>query len=133
MDRATLGALIGLVGAVGNNGKTEATDALVRGALRSEGGRDWVEQIHREKFRISPNCATCTAPCGNTSDYPPEAFDRWTGEQRQLKEQLLEELARLSERPEADPELLYRTIAYIGYDLEAEAYRKLLEELRAQA
>jgi len=132
MDREILSALIGLAGAVGNNGKTEDTDAIVRGALLKEGDNDWVDTIHREKYRISPNCATCPTPCGNTSDYPLEAFDRWPEEQRLLKEQLIEALKSLAAEPPEDSELLYRAIAYIGYDLEAETYRKLLAELREQ-
>ena len=74
MDKI-ISALIGLARACGSNPKTENTDALVIKALAfPEGGDDsaisrMVEAIHEEKFTISPGCATCASPCGNTSDY----------------------------------------------------------------
>ena len=128
-----ISALIGLAGAVSNNGKSENTDEVVRTALlsirlevaepeiakpvtytsemvKSEAAEpetakpvtytsemvkpkadtsetakpeadtsetdkseadesEIVDLIHKEKFKISPNCATCQFPCGNTSDY----------------------------------------------------------------
>ena len=71
-----ISALIGLTGAVANNGKTEHTDQVVREAVLqlSDSSREaeLVEKIHTEKLRIAPDCATCTHPCGNTSDYEIE-------------------------------------------------------------
>lgn len=71
-----ISALIGLTGAVANNGKTEHTDQVVREAVLqlSDSSREaeLVEKIHTEKHRIAPDCATCTHPCGNTSDYEIE-------------------------------------------------------------
>lgn len=74
MYRKTLSALIGLAGAESNNGKAEDTDAIVRQALLRMHEEDWSQRIREEKFRIAPNCATCSAPCGNTSDYPIEKW-----------------------------------------------------------
>ena len=68
-----ISALIGLVGAVSNNGKTEQTDRVIREAflcLKDAGSEEeMVQKIHAEKFIIAPDCATCLNPCGNTSDY----------------------------------------------------------------
>ncbi|MCQ2088572.1 MAG: hypothetical protein MJZ37_11015 [Bacilli bacterium] len=131
MYRKTLSALIGLVGAESNNGKTEDTDAIVRQALLRMHEEDWSQRIREEKFRIAPNCATCSAPCGNTSDYPMEKFESWSADQRAIREQVIGELQRIA-AAESDslPEIVYRAIAYIGYDLEEDAYQRLLEDMK---
>ena len=73
-----ISALIGLVGAVSNNGKTERTDSVIREALlclKDAGSEEEiVQKIHAEKFIIAPDCATCLNPCGNTSDYDMAQF-----------------------------------------------------------
>lgn len=73
-----ISALIGLVGAVSNNGKTEQTDRVIREAflcLKDAGSEEeMVQKIHAEKFIIAPDCATCLNPCGNTSDYDMAQF-----------------------------------------------------------
>ena len=73
-----ISALIGLVGAVSNNGKTEQTDSVIREAflcLTDAGSEEeMVQKIHAEKFIIAPDCATCLNPCGNTSDYDMAQF-----------------------------------------------------------
>ena len=131
MYRKTLSALIGLVGAESNNGKTEDTDAIVRQALLRMHEEDWSQRIREEKFRIAPNCATCSAPCGNTSDYPMEQFESWSADQRAIREQVIRELQRIAAvEGDALPEIVYRAIAYIGYDLEEEAYQRLLEDMK---
>lgn len=131
MYRKTLGALIGLVGAESNNGKTTGTDAIVRQALLRMHEEDWSQRIREEKFRIAPNCATCSAPCGNTSDYPMDRFESWSADQRAIRDQVIGELQRIA-AVESDslPEIVYRAIAYIGYDLEEEAYQRLLEDMK---
>lgn len=131
MYRKTLSALIGLVGAESNNGKTEDTDAIVRQALLRMHEEDWSQRIREEKFRIAPNCAACSAPCGNTSDYPMEQFESWSADQRAIREQVIRELQRIAavER-DSLPEIVYQAIAYIGYDLEEEAYQRLLEDMK---
>ena len=57
-----ISALIGLVGAVSNNGKTEQTDRVIREAflcLTDAGSEEeMVQKIHAEKFIIAPDCAT---------------------------------------------------------------------------
>ena len=66
-----ISALIGLVGAVSNNGKTEQTDSVIREAflcLTDAGSEEeMVQKIHAEKFIIAPDCATCLNPCGSTT------------------------------------------------------------------
>lgn len=131
MYRKTLSALIGLVGAESNNGKAEDTDAIVRQALLRMHEEDWSQRIREEKFRIAPNCATCSAPCGNTSDYPIKNMESWSADQRAIREQVIGELQRIA-ATEGDtlPEIVYRAIAYIGYDLEEDAYQRLLEDMK---
>lgn len=132
MNKKNLSALIGLCGAVGNNGKTENTDAIVREALFCAEDFDLRSKIQQEKFEISPNCATCTFPCGNTSDFPMEAFDLWDENQCLLKEEIYKEILRIMKTVQPDgvlPDVIYKAISYIGYDLSESSHRKLLEEL----
>ena len=122
-------ALIGLTGAVSNNGKTQHTDAVVRDALLSSDADEAISRIHREKYLISPNCETCQSPCGNTSDYDMARFEQAPDGIRQLKEQIIDELSRLA-GVKPLPELVYKAIAYLGYDMTEETYRELLEEMK---
>ena len=135
-DKIT-GALIGLSGAVSNNGKTEHTDEIVREALleRKNGEREeeLLQKIREEKYRISPNCATCQNPCGNTSDYDMTKFYQAEEEILSAKERLLEameqSLKNLTEKEEIS-ELVYRGLSFLGYDLEREAYERLIVQLK---
>jgi len=133
MNKNILSALIGLVGAINNNGKTPSSDTTIRKALLSDDSS--IEDIHHEKYEISPNCASCKSPCGNTSDYPIASFDEWSDEQKELKEQIMEEIMRIAGNGNTDselPDIVLKGIAYIGYDLEEEHYRKLLDEMKRQ-
>ena len=125
-----IGALIGLAGAVNNNGKTDQTDAVIREALLSTCEEEAVRRIHREKYIISPGCETCSFPCGNTSDVDITRFQREGADILCLKEEIVEELIRLAGQ-EHLPEAAYKAISYLGYEMTAETYRELLEELKA--
>lgn len=133
IDKKILSALIGLTGAIGNNSKTKNTDKVVKAAILATDPENWVEELHKEKFTISPNCRTCKSPCGNTSDYELEKFDQWTSRQSQLKEQIMDELQRIAkiiDEGKELPDVIYRAISYIGYDLQEDTYLKLLEEMK---
>ena len=58
MEDKIISALIGLVGACGNNPKTENTDRLVIKALATmqdaNAAKDMIGEIREEKNRISP-------------------------------------------------------------------------------
>lgn len=126
-------ALIGLAGAVNNNGKTENTDSVIITALLSEDSEEIVATIHKEKYQISPNCETCQSPCGNTSDYDINQFDKWTGEIKLLKEEIIERLVEVAKDCKSRrqlPETVYKAIAYLGYELQIESYQLLLEDLK---
>lgn len=123
-----MGALIGLAGAVNNNGKTGDTDRVVRQALLAQDAEEAIRLIHEEKHAVSPGCASCQSPCGNTSDYEPARFDLATEPIRRIREQVMEALGALALR-EPLPEVVYKAIAYLGYDLTEETYRDLLKEM----
>ncbi|MCI5858143.1 MAG: hypothetical protein MR016_12400 [Agathobacter sp.] len=127
-------ALIGLAGAVSNNGTTENTDAVIEKALLSEEDeQELVELIHTEKFQISPNCATCENPCGNTSDYEVEKFEECDADIQTEKDKLFDTIVSyLTRRDKSDaiPELIYRAIAYLGYDLEVKSYEKMIGQIK---
>ena len=61
-----ISALIGLVGAMSNNGKTERTDSVVREAfLRLTDGdseEETVQKIHAEKFALHRTALTVSTP-----------------------------------------------------------------------
>lgn len=127
-------ALIGLAGAVSNNGTTENTDAVIEKALLNEDDEQkLVELIHEEKFRISPNCATCENPCGNTSDYEAAKFEECDADVQTEKDKLFDTIVSfLKNRDKSDaiPELIYRGIAYLGYDLEVRSYEKTIGQIK---
>lgn len=128
-----ISALIGLVGAVSNNGKTEQTDSVIREAflcLTDAGSEEeTVQKIHAEKFTIAPDCATCLNPCGNTSDYDMTQFYAADEKIIMAKKNLIETIREKLSASEAVPEAVYQGIAYLGYDLEPEAYAQIQQKI----
>lgn len=60
-----------------------------------------------------------------------EKYETWSEERRSIVEQVLGELVQIAEVEEDSlPEIVYRAIAYIGYDLELDSYRRLLEDMK---
>ena len=132
-----ISALIGLIGACNNNPKTENTDYVVIKALAfspepSETGNKtlqaFIEEIHTEKYIVAPSCATCQAPCGNTSDYDMDRIYGAETEIRDLKLKILsvvEELAadiyshkKVDALSAESMEFFYKTLVYISLDME---------------
>lgn len=128
-----ISALIGLVGAVSNNGKTEQTDRVIREAflcLTDTGSEEeMVQKIHAEKFSIAPDCATCLNPCGNTSDYDMAQFYAADAKVISAKRDMVETVCKKLGSSENVPEDVYQGIAYLGYDLEPEAYTQIQQKI----
>ena len=128
-----ISALIGLVGAVSNNGRTEQTDSVIREAfLRlkdADSEEEMVQKIHAEKFIIAPDCATCLNPCGNTSDYDMAQFYVADANVIVAKRNLIEAICKKMSLSENVPEDVYQGIAYLGYDLEPEAYAQIQQKI----
>ena len=125
-----IGALIGLVGAINNNGKLVDTDQVVREALLSEDSEEILGRIREEKYAISPGCATCETPCGNTSDYDTTRFANLDAETLQLKMRVVEALREVAGRREGElPDVVYQALSYLGYDLQPVSYIDLLQEM----
>lgn len=128
-----ISALIGLVGAVSNNGRTEQTDSVIREAfLRlkdADSEEEMVQKIHAEKFSIAPDCATCLNPCGNTSDYDMTQFYAADAKVISAKRDLVETVCKKLGSSENVPEDVYQGIAYLGYDLESEAYAQIQQKI----
>ena len=128
-----ISALIGLVGAVSNNGKTERTDSVVREAfLRLTDGdseEETVQKIHAEKFAIAPDCANCLTPCGNTSDYDMAQFYAADVKIIAAKRDRIEAICKKMSSSEIITETVYQGIAYLGYDLEPEAYAQIQQKI----
>ena len=126
-------ALIGLTGAVSNNGRTEETDRVIRkGFLEMENGEgeeEMVQKIHAVKNTIAPDCAVCKNPCGNTSDYDMTQYYDVEQEVFTEKKKLIEAIQKCLKTTENVTDDIYRGIAYLGYRLEPEQYRKLRIEL----
>ena len=128
-----ISALIGLVGAVSNNGKTEQTDRVIREAflcLTDAGSEEeMVQKIHAEKFIIAPDCATCHNPCGNTSDYDMAQFYAADANVIAAKRDMIETICKKMGLLQNIPEDVYQGIAYLGYDLEPEAYTQIQQKI----
>lgn len=128
VNKRIICALIGLVGAISNNEKTENTDLIVKRALLSEDNDEIIQLIHNEKFIISPNCATCQFPCGNTSDYDENKLENEPEDIHALKLEIIDLLKeKVQERVD---DRIYKAIAYLGYELEKQSYFNLLQELK---
>ena len=141
LEKRIISVLIGLAGACNNGAATKNTDPLLIKALAFEPASDCdpeierlIEEIRAEKNIISPSCAACASPCGNTSDYDFSRLDGAPEEIRCIKEEILAELHRISKEVEElydkDIELLYKALSYVSYDLEKEPLESLLNELK---
>lgn len=132
-NRNIISALIGLTGAISNNGKSENTDSIIIEALLSKDSDSIMEKLRKEKYAISPDCENCKTPCGNTSDYDMDKYDMQPGEIKKIKEDIISELKRIAEfykNKEELPEICIKAISHLGYELKIESYRNLMEELK---
>lgn len=91
-----IGALVGIARTVENDEDAVAsvTDFLIdalsaAGQSTSEKYLPLIEHAHREKWRLSPDCASCAFPCGRTADYDASLLRQEPFEIRRLKAQLL--------------------------------------------
>lgn len=143
-----ISALTGLAGACSGNPKTANTDGVIIKALAlplinpdmDEGAvESIVREIHAEKNAVAPNCARCQNPCGNTSDYDMRRLYAAKDEIRRAKLQILDGLRELAfnlyksgEKPDTDGEIgeiFYKSLAYLGYDMEETPLLALLAEI----
>lgn len=141
-----ISALIGLVGACGNNPKTANTDHLVCKTLAFSFSRsddtiatqEIINEIRAEKNIIAPGCAHCASPCGNTSDYDMSRIYNADDEIRKVKFDLLSELCETASYicsnqmtdllSETEIEFFYKALAYISYDMDKEILSEILEK-----
>lgn len=149
MEDKVISALIGLVGACGNNPKTDATDSVVIKALAypvagqesdDQSLSGIISEIYAEKNAVAPDCAVCACPCGNTSDYDMNRIYEAETEIRDLKLELLSRCRRLAvcvygnrdleNKVQIDSTVFYKMLSCISYDLEKEQLLELLDELR---
>lgn len=143
-----ISALIGLVGACGNHSKTDDTDSIVIRALAfpllcpeydDEALQGIVDDIYSEKFSLSPGCAACTAPCGNTSDYDMRRIYEADDKICQVKLRILGRLRKLAahvwhDRENGgisciDSEFFYRALSCVSYDMDETGLLDLLDEV----
>ena len=144
-----ISALIGLVGACNNNPKTGNTDLVVLKALalplihpEADNGSflKMIEEIHAEKYAVSPGCATCQTPCGNTSDYDMDRIDNAGTDIRNIKLEILSALEELAadiyRHEKADVlsqesmEIFYKALAYVSFDMEMDGMTAFKEEVK---
>lgn len=113
-----ISALIGLVGAVSNNGKTEQTDSVIREAFLcltdADSEEEMVQKIHAEKFIIAPDCATCLNPCGNTSDYDMAQFYAADVKVISAKRDLIETVCKSWVRRKMSRRMFIRELPILG-------------------
>ena len=92
------GALIGLVHACSNQGKTKETDKILIEGLfttitnvnfNDETLQQMIDAVNAKKTQISPGCVACASPCGNTDNYDMNRL--WTADEdiRSLKSLIL--------------------------------------------
>lgn len=146
-DRIT-SALTGLVGACNNNPKTANTDSVVIKALAfpiiyneidDKDISGMIDEIYLEKNAIAPNCANCTSPCGNTSDYDMDRIYSEEPEIRDIKLELLSKCQSLAAYIYKDKvqggalfpdyNFFYKALSYISCDIEKEMLAELVKEI----
>lgn len=92
-----------------------------------------IEDMHREKFRISPDCYTCQAPCGKTSDFVVKQFS-------EKEIQVLDDVCQLAELLQSkgkagleEPKgnlLLRKAALWLGLELDSETLDLLIQEFQ---
>lgn len=121
METKLWSSLIGLAKTIDSNPKTNNTDALVLKCLSHINHhtvtQDLIEQVHKEKERISPGCKTCTHPCGNTSDYDMSLIT-------EKKKDLMNLILTLNQI-----DLIYRGLCYLGFDIDNSYIQELIDEI----
>ena len=129
-----ISALIGLVGAVSNNGRTEQTDEVIREAFlhlrEPDRDEDMVRQIHTVKIVIGAECAVCKNPCGNTSDYDMTQFYGADEKVVGAKQKLIETICGVMKESGEMTDSVYRGIAYLGYPVQPEECEELQQEIQ---
>ena len=148
-DNKIISALIGLAGACNNNHKTENTDRIVikvlafpltRAEADAETLQSLIAEIYAEKYTVSPGCAACQTPCGNTSDYDMNRIYGAEAGIRDLKFKMilaLEELAaELYSRQKSETlseesrEVFYKVLTYISFDMERDSLLAFWNEVQ---
>ena len=113
--------------------RPEDHDRVIREAflcLTDAGSEEeMVQKIHAEKFIIAPDCATCLNPCGNTSDYDMAQFYAADANVIAAKRDMIETICKKMGLLQNIPEDVYQGIAYLGYDLEPEAYTQIQQKI----
>ena len=107
--------------------------------LSASAARDLVEQIHKQKAIIAPDCAACPSPCGRTSDFLPEDLNRTDDGLFKERNRLLAELSRHAKAvwkrilaEQEDPEItrLFMDCVFMaGYAYEKELFAPYFEKL----
>ena len=131
-----ISALVGLAGACGSNPKT--AESLAAPLLHPEWDGEALDRVAQrvraEKYAVSPGCAHCAAPCGNTSDYNMRRLEGARAEIRSLKRRLLAALQHMAaQEPPAGMEFFYKALAYVGYDVEEAPLLALVEKAEQMA
>ena len=112
-----ISALIGLVGAVSNNGRTEQTDEVIREAFlhlrEPDREEDMVRQIHAA-----------------TSDYDMTQFYDADEKVVAAKQELIVTICSVMEESGEITDSVYRGIAYLGYPVQPEECEELQQEIQ---
>lgn len=137
LQEKLIGAVIGLVKATGNNPKTENTDYIVLQAMESSAmdEKEVLEKallmVQEEKDSIVPNCKYCQNPCGNTSDFDFQDFDKFEAESAAMKRELIRLLQSCAQKfaTKEDKMPYYRGIYAIGYETTKMELEEIIKEI----
>lgn len=158
--REVLGAVVGLAKTCGNNPYTDDTIRLICDTLLELNGRcdadgqtaetetdlvencdaaGLIEQLHAEKYRISPGCAVCQSRCGNTDDYDIALISYEEPEKLHIKEELIYyafELAKAAHNDNAKyldegyRLVLLGVLTVLSYDMSVKGLENALEQAK---
>lgn len=142
------GVLIAVAKSSWSNPKTADTDHLITEGLlltdeRADADAQTLTQMIRclreEKNKIVPNCAYCTSPCGNTSEYDIDQIRNESEETRSLKFQILRGIRQMAGiiypaqlqgyEDESIHAFFQKALSVLSYDLTQEELMPTVREL----
>ena len=137
LRRELLGCLIGLARTCSNNPPTDDTEGLLLAGLHAADEavpmspdrlRALIDRVKADKVAVSPNCATCTSPCGKNDDYDLTRIDDADPAIRAAKERILHGLMVRAHQGQMS-RLIFDALFALAEDWDEEALGWYADEL----
>ena len=134
-----MGSLVGFCKAITNEPFTDEDISLIVRSLSVRPEDDTMSksvqtELRKRKFHYSPDCFTCTHPCGRTADADWRLLEQEPQELQEVKREMLSEMrlyiSRLKTIRTADAKLFIDAISLIADEIDPDDYRFYTERIR---